>query len=223
MLKPKLVVVSLVGVLALTCVYGVSVVAEQKDQLSAQLQQQLSVALDSQAILQQRLALLSLEQDTSLAEIASLKQSLSERNAENSDLNQELMVYRKIMAPEQQAGGLKIEQLHIEPTLSPGYFRVQLLLMQVSRNKRWLSGEVELVVVGSQDQLPNQYSLADLQTTPEPLSFKFRYFQELNTEIKLPVGFLAERVELKAKLKGDRWNKAAEILYQENWPSLGNT
>ena len=219
MAKPKLLVVSLIGALALTSVYGLSVVVEEKDQLISQLKQQLSNSLESQSVLQQRLSMVRLEQDTSSAELAQLKQSVNQLTEQKLALTEELLVYRKIMAPEQQAGGMKIEQLNIEPMLSPNYYRMQVLLMQVARNKRWLSGELQLVVVGSQNQEPSQYSLADLQSEAIPLSFKFRYFQEINTDIKLPEGFTAERIELTAKVKGNKWNKKAEIIYKQNWPN----
>ncbi|WP_406610399.1 DUF6776 family protein [Agarivorans sp. JK6] len=218
MAKPKLLVVSLIGALALTSVYGLSVVVEEKDQLISQLKQQLSNSLESQSVLQQRLSMVRLEQDTSLAELAQLKQSINQLTEQKLALTEELLVYRKIMAPEKQAGGMKIEQLNIEPMLSPNYYRMQVLLMQVARNKRLLSGELQLVVVGSQNQKPAQYNLADLQSEASPLAFKFRYFQEVNTDIKLPEGFKAERIELTAKVKGNKWNKKAEIIYKQNWP-----
>ncbi|MEE1675301.1 hypothetical protein SNR37_000626 [Agarivorans aestuarii] len=218
MAKPKLLVVSLIGALALTSVYGLSVVVEEKDQLISQLKQQLSSSLDSQSVLQQRLSMVRLEQDTSLAELAQLKQNINQLTEQKHALSEELLVYRKIMAPEKQAGGMKIEQFHIEAMLSPNYYRMQVLLMQVARNKRWLSGELQLVVVGSQDQEPAQYSLAELQNQAVPLAFKFRYFQEVNTDIKLPEGFKAERIELTAKVKGNKWNKKAEIVYKQSWP-----
>ncbi|MGY5450673.1 DUF6776 family protein [Agarivorans sp. MS3-6] len=223
MAKPKLLVVSLIGALALTGVYGLSVVVKEKDQMISQLQRQLSHSLDSQSVLQQRLSMVQLEQDTSLAELALFNQKVDQLSEQNVALTEELLIYRKIMAPEQQAGGMKIEQFHIEAMLSPGYFRVQVLLMQVARNKRWLSGELELVVIGSQDQQPMQYRLDELQVQATPLSFKFRYFQEVNTDLKLPEGFLAERIELTAKVDGNKWNKKAEIVYQQSWPDPGNT
>ena len=223
MAKPKLLVASLIGALALTSIYGLSVVVEQKDQMISQLQQGVSEALDGQAELQQRLALLSLEQDSKVAELARLEQEVAQLTDENLSLKQELMVYRQIMAPEQQAGGMKIEQLHIEPMLSPGYYRIDVLLMQVARNKRWLQGELKVQLVGSQDGQPSSYNVADLQQPASELTFKFRYFQELSSEIKLPEGFQVERVELSAFIKGNKWNKAAQIDLQQAWPDLGNT
>ncbi|WP_137673978.1 DUF6776 family protein [Agarivorans sp. Toyoura001] len=219
MAKPKLLVVSLIGALALTSVYGLSVVVEEKDQMISQLQLRLSNALDSQSVLQQRLSMVQLEQDTGLAEVAQLKRNIDELTQQNVSITEELLVYRTIMAPEQQAGGMKIEQLHIEPMLSPGYYRMQVLLMQVARNKRWLKGDLELLVIGSQDLQPAQYSLSELQQESAALSFKFHYFQEVNADLKLPDGFKPERIELTAKVKGNKWNKKAEIVHQQNWPN----
>lgn len=223
MAKPRLIVASLIGALVLTSVYGLSVVVKQKDQMISQLQQRAGEALDGQAVLQQRLALVSLEQDSKIAELARLEQEVQQLSDENLSLKQELLVYRKIMAPEQQAGGMQIEQLHIEPMLSPGYYRIDVLLMQMARNKRWLQGELKLQVQGSQDGQPMTYSLSDLQASATELRFKFRYFQELSSELKLPEGFQAERVELSAFIKGNKWNKAAQIDVQQAWPGLGNT
>ncbi len=223
MAKPKLLVASLIGALALTSIYGLSVVVDQKDQMISQLQKKVSEALDGQALLQQRLSLVSLEQDSKLAELARLEQELQQLSDENLNLKQELLVYRQIMAPEKQAGGMKIDQLHIEPMLSSGYYRIDVLLMQVARNKRWLQGELKLQLVGSQGGEPISYNLADLQQPVSELTFKFRYFQELSSEIKLPEGFQVERVELSAFVKGNKWNNAAQIDMQQDWPDLGNT
>jgi hypothetical protein len=88
----------------------------------------------------------------------------------------------------------------VEPTLNGNQFTFHILLTQVESRRDWIQGEIELLVHGGEQQVLSLTEIASADTYP--LTFRFRYFQDLSGIITLPEGFKPESVEVTARRRG---------------------
>jgi len=140
---------------------------------------------------------------------------------ENAQLKRELVFYQRIMAPEKVINGVKLERLTFIPEVSDDYYFVQIVLMQVEKKKRHIQARADLVFYGSEEGQPAEYRWSELVDEKEQkLTFSFRYFQTIEASIKLPLGFVPERVVFVGKIKGNRWNSAINLKQSFAWSAV---
>jgi hypothetical protein len=128
-----------------------------------------------------------------------VEKSLADFEARLSAQSQELTFYRGIVNPSDGLAGLRIQRLQILPGIAPHRFRVRIVLIQAARQDAVASGTAELSVDGSRGGRALNLPLAQIGTSSNTLSFSFRYFQEVETEIELPADFLPERVVIEVR------------------------
>lgn len=130
---------------------------------------------------------------------------------EVAGLQEEVTFYKSIMAPDSIERGLQIAEFQLVPGEAVNEFTYHLLLTQVEARRDWIQGTVTLDVVGRRTPDPSRkdvelvLSLTEIgQTDTYPLSFRFRYFQDLTGSMALPDGFLPEAVVVTARKRGAR-------------------
>jgi len=109
-----------------------------------------------------------------------------------------LAFYRGIVAPEDGVGGLRVQRVEVFNGTVAGHYILRLVLMQSMRQERTVSGGVRIEIVGSKEEQPVRLTLSELGANSRDgeLVFSFRYFQKLETEVTLPVGFQPTTVEV---------------------------
>ncbi len=112
------------------------------------------------------------------------------------ELNEELAFYRGIMAPTEGQTGLRVQTVQIEPADADRAYRVRLVLVQVGRQDRRISGSVRVTIVGADANGSDRLALEGPDDKGQDLRFAFRYFQILEGEVVLPAGFRPERLEV---------------------------
>jgi len=194
-----------------------SLMYEQRMQLQGEVQQlrQKSIALQehltaqaNQRTLEQAEYTRSRQRSvTLLAEISELEQQLTR-------LRTEVAFYRQVMEPAHSAGGVIVDQLQLEPMLSPGHYRLRIILMQQARRRPQLEGRIKLEISGSRQQQPARLAWSDvnLSDVDDELGFSFRYFQILEGEFLLPPQFQPEGIELSLFVDRPRSAKAERQL-----------
>jgi len=159
-------------------------------QESRGLKEQLTTQANQHILEQADATRLRRRSETQRTEINELEQELA-------TLRTEVAFYRKVMVPASSTGAAILDQVRLEPMLSPGHYRLRLVLMQQARRRVQLEGHIELVVSGSLRQQPARLSWPEVNLGGEQrLQFSFRYFQILEVELLLPAQFRPEGVEL---------------------------
>ena len=181
--------------------------ADKSDQYILQLQQQAQT-------LAARNIELALEREAN----NNMQAMFVEQNVKQNELERELAFYRSVMAPENIADGVAINALEIEPSLEPRQYRIKLVLTQLEKRKRSLSGRSEVTLIGLQDGKTLTLKLSDL--TDASFKFKFRYFQVLEGEFTLPEGFSLSRVKAKVIVPASRWTKGSQTEQEYNAQDL---
>lgn len=216
----SLLIVTFVVSLALFIVWLAHNLNMEQQQQLGEVERASELAHQQALELQQQLKLTEQALVIGQAEVEQLQQVLRQSEELNAELQEELSLYRRIMAPEQSAGGAVIERFQLQKQLSEGYYRMQILLIQVAHKKRWLDGDVDLLISGSEQGEPREYRLSDLRDSGSLPSFKFRYFQELSSNFKLPQGFLPEQVEVVVSFKADNASKVNRLTLNQEWQPL---
>jgi hypothetical protein len=128
---------------------------------------------------------------------------LAELQEEILAQQEDLAFYRGIVADQQS--GLRIQDLELLRGTDASTVTMRLVLAQAIRADRRISGFVELNVEGTQDGESLSLGLADLAGDADGksrLAFSFRYFQNLQADLVLPVGFAPARVTVKLTPNG---------------------
>jgi hypothetical protein len=133
------------------------------------------------------------------ATYAEVERSQAEIQALLDEQRQELSFYRSIVRPGSGIFGVHIQRLQVLPSLTPRHYRVRLVLSQASRDSKPATATADFSVIGVQGGRSVSLPLAKIGTTSRVLSFTFRYFEEAETEIELPVDFVPQRVQVEVR------------------------
>jgi len=120
-----------------------------------------------------------------------IQANLADLQARIQSQEEELMVYRGIVSPQDGVSGLRIQSLSVVPADGERHFVVRLVLVQAIVHSRRVSGTVKLQLEGVQDGRMTALDAADLvpDKANYDMAYEFRYFQGLECEVILPVGF----------------------------------
>jgi len=120
-----------------------------------------------------------------------IQANLTDLQARIQSQEEELMVYRGIVSPHDGVSGLRIQSLSAVPADGERHFVVRLVLVQAIVHSRRVSGAVKLQLEGVQDGRMTSLEAADLvpDKASYDMAYEFRYFQGLECELILPVGF----------------------------------
>ena len=131
------------------------------------------------------------------------------------ELEAELKFYRNIMAPELDQQGLTIAKLELNKSQENKVTRFKLVLTQAGKQEQFLKGTVELEVAGEEAGKAKVYPFRELGAFQnKDFQFQFRYFQNIEGEIALPNGFVAESINVRARTSGLRKNQSTEKQFQ---------
>lgn len=163
----------------------------------------------------------SVDLQTTSVQLASIQEQQRALFNENAELKKDLTFYQRIMAPEKVINGVMLDSLLIADEVSDGYYYLEVVLVQVQRKKRHIKAQGELIISGSLAGKPIEYSWTQLRDDKtEKLAFSFRYFQKIEARLKLPEGFIPERINFAADVKGNRWNSGSKLTESYEWEGV---
>lgn len=133
-----------------------------------------------------------------------LRVDLQESRSEMARLSEEVTFYRSLMTPSTVAKGLQIAKFDTQP-LASGASSFHLLLTQIASRRTWLSGKVRVEIAGRTATGERVLPLTEFASLEEyPLKFRFRYFQDLRGELRMPDGFIPSQVEVTVERSGKK-------------------
>jgi hypothetical protein len=124
-----------------------------------------------------------------------IRNSLQDLQTEILELKEEVAFYRSIVAPYESSGGLRIQTLQVTPNGERNGYRYKLVLTQVMTKNRTTSGRVSFTLEGLLDGQSSSIEHKQLVVKEKNYqSFKFKYFQNLEDDMRLPEGFAPQRI-----------------------------
>jgi len=224
--KPTRIVVS--AVLLVACSTGGYIVGMQDfiatKALLKHFDQQESLQTSQLEVLAQQFELKQMELQTERAKSAALLKDLDIKTAIAAESEAELSLFRKVMSPEKEAGGVEINSVNIVPLAQKNRFRLNIALLQVGRTKPLASGKLSLSLSGLQVGQPAtvKHDLL-LESKSKELKFSFRYLTELETILILPEGFEADSLGLSLNFSRGGYRGKSSIDQNYAWKSLQKT
>ena len=211
----SLVVLTIVGVF----IIGRYLALSDLSQTKAQLNEALEEIRQSKLVGAELNEKLVMQYQSSQIDSQSSKQlvnNVKELQQTQTDLESELAFYRRIMSPEQEKDGLKVDEFHISNSDISHNFHFRLTLIQAGKQSRYLKGGVSIQVSGLLNGKKTEYDFKELGTFEnKQFDFQFKYFQNIQGFIQLPDDFKANKVNISAKTTGR--GKKLSIYKQFDW------
>ncbi len=199
--------------------YGTSEALKYQTQALAerdQFEQALAESRAEAEALRQQVANLKLGSEVDKAASEDVRNEVIRLKAEIAELQEDITFYRGLMMPSADKQGLTIGSLNVISTGVERHFNYKLVVQQLATNHAMLTGHVNFTIVGRQDGLPMSLALMDVSdaVTTKDIRLGFRYFQNVEGELVLPVGFEPIRIEIVAKVRGA---KSATVEKKFGW------
>ena len=196
---------------------GYSILDQRREhaQLTARLAEEEAVTDE----LRRQLAIGETASEIDRATYAQVETTLADLQGKIQAQEEELVFYRGIVSPQDRVAGLRIQSLEALPGDGEGRYLVRLLLVQAIQHSRRVSGAVKLQLEGIQDGQMASFDAVELVVPGEPydMDYEFRYFQGLEAELALPVGFEPQRMTVEiwpSEARAERINQTFE------WPAI---
>lgn len=110
---------------------------------------------------------------------------------------EELVFYRGIVSPQDGIAGLRVQSLEAIPGDAERRYSLRLVLVQAIVQSRRVSGSVKVRLEGLKDGEAASFDAEDLAVGNDyDMDYEFRYFQGLETDVTLPIGFEPQRIEV---------------------------
>ncbi len=144
-----------------------------------------------------------------------LDTTLKELQGEILELKEELAFYRGIVSPQDASSGLHLQRFKIEANGESQRYRYKLVLTQVLKNDRMATGKVRLSIDGMMGNQTRTLKLKELsEKRVNELNYRFKYFQKLEGNLKLPQGFTPFRVKVQIIPRNRKRNSIEKTI---NW------
>jgi hypothetical protein len=198
-------------------VNGVVELAELRNEYAG-LEQRYNEASGENEALRKQAAVLERSAQIDRQAIQDVKSEFGEHQEELLALREEIEFYRGIVSPGEVKPGLRVYRFEVVAGNEPGEYRFDLVLTQFKRNDRYVKGTVRWEIAGRQGEEPQVLALADITGDKHSvLNFRFRYFQHLTGNIRLPETFEVDTVLLRVKpaAKG-----SPVVEHTLKWPSV---
>ena len=150
-----------------------------------------------------------------------IKGLTEENKALHEQLNattNKLYFYQRVVAPESFSHGVQVYSFSIDKSVDSDEWHYELVLMQSQKGRPLLSGKFSLSFTYQKGEELESIALTELDKDAAS-AFKFKYFQTIDGEFKLPDGLMIEEVILKLNVAASRDD--LELRY--NWHSLLET
>lgn len=133
-------------------------------------------------------------------------------------LKAELEFYKGILSATQDSKGLHVQGLYIEALAIDLTYRYRLVLTNVAKNDREVEGVIRMTLEGDMKGERQTLDVSDLVSGRlDNWQYKFRNFKRFEGDIKLPAGFIPQRVTVQLS---PRDNSRRTVEKSFDWPNL---
>ena len=186
-----------------------------------ELQAALAEAEESLTTLRQRLTIAERGAEVDREAAEQVRRTNRELRDEIATLQQEVRLYREVMAPDESDVGLGIDEFTVA-ALEGNRYEFLLMMTHVGSDGSWLEGSVGVNIIGDNEEGDRVvYPLMDVSPDIDrvDIRLRYRYFQDIRGEIEFPEGFTPQQVRIVAQVTGNRaGTREAEL----DWNELGD-
>ncbi len=177
---------------------------------------ELTVVRNEKAEIAQELENIRVGSTVDRQSLESVRLEVIELRSTIAALQEDNQFYRNLMAPSGNKRGLSFGTVEIVATERARTYHFKVVMQQLATNHQLLKGSLSFNIIGRKLNEVTLLSLSDVSKDIDGVNIKlrFKYFQNIEGELVLPVGFDPERIELDARSTG---KKAASIEKRFAW------
>ncbi|MEM8499954.1 MAG: DUF6776 family protein [Pseudomonadota bacterium] len=155
---------------------------------------------------QRRVAQLQMGANVDQQATNQVRENMADLRQEITELKSEISFYKGLMAPKDREKGVSIRSLDLLATASPRKYQFKMVLQQFANDHRLVMGNVNVSVVGKQAGRDLILSLSDLSenVAAKNIKYRFKYFQNIEGDVVLPVGFEPTRIDVAVRGSGKK-------------------
>ncbi len=170
-----------------------------------QLTRDLRAARAQAEALRDQVAYLSRSQEIDGSACKAVKQSLTQLQAESSDLREQLAFYRGIVSPQESQAGVRVYEFRVSKLKTPANsYRYDLVFIQPVRSEKRVGGSADLSIEGLRNGQKQTLKLSELSVDgTRNLLFSFKYFEEFSGQLRFPEGFRPLRATVALQPAGE--------------------
>lgn len=133
--------------------------------------------------------------------VEEVRSAVREHKQTIAELSEEITFYKGLMAPTDREKGLGIRGWEVYATSNPQRFQFKLIVQQLAIKHQLLTGSITAVIDGTLNGIETTLSLHDIseEIDKRDIILRFKYFQYIEGEFTLPVGFIPEQIDLAAR------------------------
>jgi hypothetical protein len=148
--------------------------------------------------LRRQLAIFETSKEIDRETYSRVEANLTDLQAQIQAQEEELVFYRGIVSPQDGIPGLRIQSVEALPADAENRYLLRLVLVQAIVHSRKVAGVVKLRLEGQRDGQAASFDAAELVADggDYEMDYEFRYFQGIECELTLPVGFEPARVNV---------------------------
>ena len=167
------------------------------------LAQELDTLKEQTQTLQNKLAAAELAVNVQERAAQELQQQLTQLLSEKVELEDGLSFYRNLMQAGEEPEGLRVADFTLFATNTPRVFQFSVLITQIAKKRSYVAGDILLTVVGVLKGVREEVTFdATTAVVGFPLRFRFKYFQDLVGQVRLPPEFVPERASVSVQQNG---------------------
>lgn len=169
--------------------------------------------------LERQIAILQTSGSIDRETYAGVEANLAELEARIQAQEEELVFYRGIVSPGDGIAGLRVQNVEILPGEGDATHTLRVLLVQAIVHNDRVTGSVRLSLRGSLDGEAAAFGLEELsvESLGTEIPYAFRYFQSLETGLRLPAGFDPAEIEIQVWPRSPR---GETIVQSFPWPTV---
>ncbi len=172
-------------------------------QAAVALKDALDEAQERSDALNDQITALERQRDVDQSARQEIQSTLEELQHKQADLQEEVAFYKGIVSPGAGDEGLRVQSVRFGNGGAPRLYHYRLVLTQVRTRELKISGSISMKIYGEQGGKAVTLDSRDLSPNGKGLGgFAFQYFQSLEGDVLLPLGFTPGRVEVTAQESG---------------------
>ncbi|CAG0995913.1 hypothetical protein BURK2_02674 [Burkholderiales bacterium] len=173
----------------------------EAEQTRARLQEQVQALQEENTGLRSRMVQLESELGVAKGAQAVLSSQALAMQRENTQIKEDLVFLQKLFAGSGKELALSVQRLQVD-RVSPGEFRLRMLVVQGGRKNEEFSGFAQIVVYGL-DSLP-VLTLPETETEARaPFKLAFKYYQRVEASIRVPPDVTVKSVQARVYEAGN--------------------
>ncbi|MDX1492046.1 MAG: DUF6776 family protein [Pseudohongiellaceae bacterium] len=131
-------------------------------------------------------------------------------------LEQDVTLYRQVMSPDVTQPTIIIAEANIQPTPQPRVFRYKVVFRQAGTGDDMIEAQASISLLGLQDGQEVTVPVSDVLEGGQEFQGKlrFRYFQNLEGEIRIPESFHPSQIVVEAESASSEQGMSSRLF---NW------